>query len=247
MKSKPSFRDILPEYPSILHYPYKSKDENIATDHDISIISGNISFIQEKIDGSNCGMIFIDGHPVVRNRSKILRKGQELKNPSTKQFASAWNWMHERKERFEKLNELGPYSVYGEWMVQQHGMVYDNLPEWFIAYDVYDYEKGYFLNPINANSVLKTCGFEFIELDFQGDLSFQQFNIAKEFTDLYLDFLSKLPTNFSLNTLREGIVIKVADKDKILARFKMVRDGFVQGSLLTDEMKKNLLKGKNNG
>lgn len=108
----------------MLHLPYKpnSKCDKIATEIEASVIfSGKIVSIAEKIDGANCGMTYLDGHPVVRSRTKILRKGQYLKNPSQKQFANSWNWMYDNREKFTKLDQTGPYSVYGEWCVQSLG------------------------------------------------------------------------------------------------------------------------------
>ena len=93
---KPSFKDMLPEYPATRHLPWKpnNRGDKVATELEASVIFNNVrTYVQEKIDGANCGMGYLDGFPVVRNRTKILRKGQQLKNPSVAQFASAWNWM----------------------------------------------------------------------------------------------------------------------------------------------------------
>lgn len=253
---KTSYKDVLPEYPSVLHLPWhpNAKGDRIATLQDVEPIfeSKNV-YIQEKIDGANCGMTFLDGHPVVRNRTKILRKGQELKNPSQKQFASAWNWMHERKDRFERLDDAGPYSVYGEWMIQQHGMIYDALPEWFIAYDLYDYEKQHFLDPAKANKILLSCGFQVIEMDFIGSYTafltgFLGGETPDNFEDLcvaagdQIKWNSNLKSNFAIDSKREGTIVKVSDGEWITDRFKMVRQGVDQGCLLTDEIKRNKLK-----
>lgn len=253
---KPSYKDVLPEYPSVLHLPWfpNAKGDKIATLDDVRPLfeSKNV-YVQEKIDGANCGMTFLDGHPVVRSRTKILRKGQELKNPSTKQFASAWNWMHDRKNWFQELSEAGPYSVYGEWMIQQHGMVYDALPEWFVAYDIFDYEKRHFLDQAKANKILVGCGFSVIELDFRGCYTafltgFLGGETPDKFEDLcqaagkQIKWNSELKSGFAVDAKREGTIVKVSDGDWITDRFKMVRQGFDQGCLLGDEIKRNKLK-----
>lgn len=232
---------MLPEYPSLRHLPWKpnSKGDKIATDDEAAVIfSGAMVCVQEKIDGANCGMGFLEGHPVVRTRTKILRKGQELKNPSQKQFAAAWNWMHDRKDRFDKLDEAGPYAVFGEWMVQQHGMVYDKLPEWFVAYDLFDYEKEHFVDPGKADKILRDCGFETIPITFYG----QSLSI-KPLTYAHLEEWANLPSWFAVDAKREGIVVKVSDGEWTTDRFKMVRQGFDQGCLLGETLKKNKLAG----
>lgn len=232
---KPSFKDVLPEYPATMHLPWKpnSKGDKIATERDASVIFDSEKvYVQEKIDGANCGMAYLDKHPVVRSRSKILRKGQELKNPSQAQFASAWNWMHQNKSMFLNLLEAGPYSVYGEWMIQQHGMMYDALPDWFIAYDVYDWEKGHYIDPAKADVLLREIGFHVIPILRTGKL------------DNYetLEALANEPSGFATDAKREGIIVKVSNGEAITTKFKMVRQGFDQGCLLGDEIKRNKAK-----
>lgn len=232
---KHSYKSILPEYPSLRHLPWKpnNKGDNIASEEEASIIFNSSILIQEKIDGANCGMTFLDGHPVVRSRTKILRKGQDLKNPSLKQFASAWNWMHENQQKFEQLAEIGPYSVYGEWMIQQHGMVYDRLSDWFIAYDLYDYEKQHFLAAHISDQILKSLMFETIPALILLDSKIVSYEFLEELAN---------KTSFFSEQLREGIIVKTFDEQWTTGRFKMVRQGFDQGCLLGDTIKKNILK-----
>lgn len=229
---KPSFKDVLPEYPATRHLPWKpnNKGDKLATLQEAAVIfDGERTCVQEKIDGANCGMAYLNGHPVVRNRTKILRKGQEMKNPSQAQFASSWNWMHQNKSMFDVLDEHGPYSVYGEWMIQQHGMEYDALPEWFIAFDVYDWEKDHYIDPKKADNILRACGFSVIPTLLYGKL------------DSYetLEELANGPSIFTLGAKREAIIVKVSNGESITTKFKMVRQGFEQGCLLGDEIKRN--------
>ena len=228
---KLSYKNILPEYPSLRHLPWKpnNKSDKIATEAEASVIFEKNVSVQEKLDAANCGMVFFEGYPVVRSRSKILRKGQHLKNPSQTQFASAWNWMHENKGKFELLEERGSFTVYGEWMIQQHGMVYDKLPDWFIAYDIFDYEKGHFLMPDESLALLSYCGFCITNQLFYGKLdSYEQ-----------LESMANGESTFA-SAKREGVVVKVTDGNQRIY-FKMVRQGFDQGSLLSDELKRNKL------
>jgi hypothetical protein len=229
---KPSFKDVLPEYPATRHLPWKpnNKGDKVASLQEAAVIfDGERTCVQEKIDGANCGMAYLNGHPVVRNRTKILRKGQEMKNPSQAQFASAWNWMHQNKSMFSILDEHGPYSVYGEWMIQQHGMEYDALPEWFIAFDVYDWEKDHYIDPKKADKILRECGFSVIPTLLYGKLD--SYETLEEFANG--------PSIFTQDAKREGIIVKVSNGESVTTKFKMVRQGFEQGCLLGNEIKRN--------
>lgn len=227
--------EILPEYPSLRHLPWKpntARGDKVATEKEAEIIFQTHRVeVQEKVDGANCGMTFVDGHPVLRSRTKILRKGQQLKNPSQKQFATAFNWMHEVKPLFDKVEaEYGaPLGFYGEWMIQQHGMYYDQLTDWFVPFDLYDWEKYQWVDPIRAGNMLIRAGFRPASLVYSGRLeNYQQ-----------LEEWANVVSAYSSGHKREGLVVKVGDGTWLTHRFKMVRQGFEQGRLLGDTIKKN--------
>lgn len=231
-----NLKSLLPEYPATRHLPWKpnTKGDRIASEQEAAVIFGSRCMVQEKIDGANCGMALVNGHPVIRNRTKLLRKGDLSKNlnPSLAQFAAAFTWFYKNMDKFEEITNLaGPVTVYGEWMVQQHGMEYDLLPDWFIAYDLYDQEAGNYIDPLTSLDALNRAGFSVIPFDVLGPLSNYE----------YLEGIANRPSHFASKT-REGIYIKVSDGKWVTDRFKMVREGFQQGCLLGDEIKRNKLR-----
>ena len=176
-------------------------------------------------------MTLFKGHPLIRSRTKLIRKGRQLRNPSQEQFSIAFTWFYKNKDKFEKLNSMcDSVSVYGEWMVQQHGMVYDRLPDWFVAFDVYDWSVGKFFDPQKAYQHLKEAGFAAIQPT--------RYNLKSPDS---LESLANMPSDFA-NAKREGIYLKISDESWVTQRFKMVRQGFDQGCLLGDTIKKNVLK-----
>lgn len=149
-----------------------------------------------------------------------------------KQFASVFNWFYENKNKFEILNEAGPFSVFGEWMVAQHGIKYDALPAWFIAFDLYNYESGEFVETITARKVLQESGFELVPQLFYGQVT----------TFEEISQMTKKTSAFT-NSAIEGVYIKISTGDWITNRFKMVREDFVQGALWDSKsLKKNVLR-----
>lgn len=216
---------ILPEYPKTPHLPHKPNTDSldrVATAQDVAVIYQKPIAVEEKIDGASCGMAMdADGNPIIRNRDHILRKGYVKDTAAKKQFTSTWNWFYENKGRFKYVNEQGPYSVFGEWCLAQHGIQYTKLPDWFIAYDVYDFEKRRFLDPALARSILKDAGFSLPRLfhigPFEG--SFEDMERWANETAEWAE------------TKAEGVYIKVYDNESnaIIDRFKMVREDFVRG------------------
>jgi hypothetical protein len=226
---------LLPEFPHTLHLPFHpnaSKDDFIAAEVDV-IFKESLVYVEEKVDGSSIGISMIDGHPVIRNRSHILKKGLVKDTPAKKQFASAWGWFYDNQNKFEKIKEfLGNITIYGEWMLAQHGLFYDKLPSWLIAYDIFSHEERKFLDPSVSRKYLKESGFYIPILIHFGKIeSYQQ---VEEWT--------RQDSEFTTQGLREGVYIKISDGKTITHRFKMVRQGFVQGALWHEKkLRKNKL------
>jgi ATP-dependent RNA circularization protein (DNA/RNA ligase family) len=218
----------------MVHLPWNPNTERgdlVASSVDVQIVFEQKVYVQEKVDGANCGMTIFEDHPLIRGRQKFIKKGYAPKTTASRQFASVFNWWHANKKKFEHLaREAGPVSIYGEWMKAQHGMKYDRLPDWFIAYDLYDYEKCHFLDTGRAMQYLKDAGFATAPILFEGDL-------------VSLDHLEPFvngKTEFSSTELREGVVVKTTDGEWTTAKFKVVRPGFKQGRLWNnDEMRVN--------
>jgi hypothetical protein len=142
--------------------------------------------------------------------------------------------MESKTPKFDALNEQGPFGVFGEWMIAQHGLKYNNLPSWFIAFDLYNYETSNFVASQIARPILIDAGFSVVP-----QLHFGKLNSFEE-----LEELANEPSLFTDNK-REGIYIKVSDDKWITNRYKMIREGFVQGGLWdTKKINKNILVGK---
>lgn len=236
------FKKYLPDYPSTRHLPHKpntAANDSVASEVEASIIfTANDVEVTEKMDGSNCAMALIDGHPVIRNRDHILSKGYVKDTAAKKQFASVFNWFYVHQSLFEKLNHYRPVGVYGEWMIAQHGMAYDTLPAWFLAYELYDWEAGQFLEPIATRNLLWEVGFPAVPLIFTGPVaSYQQ-----------LEDWANQESDFSKGKKREGIYVKIGDGRYNVGRFKMVRQGFKQGELWNPKKfnKNKIAKGVGN-
>jgi hypothetical protein len=219
-----SEKEILPEFPSTPHLPHKpntDKLDKVSSEAEVNAAFVHSINVEEKIDGASCGMTLHNEEPLIRNRNHILRKGYFKKGSAAKeQFGSVFNWFYENKEKFEHIAETGPYSVYGEWCIAQHGIVYNRLPSWFIAYDIYDHEKRLWLPPLNARARLEAAGFTVPALRFWG-----VFEGAYEDMELW----ANMPATWS-DEKAEGIYVKAHDDKQITHRFKMVREDFVRGA-----------------
>jgi atypical dual specificity phosphatase len=216
---------ILPEYPRTRHLPWKpnaQRGDLIASHKECAVIFDSPHvFVEEKVDAANCGIALLHGHPIVRNRNHLLYKAFQARTAAKMQFSSIWGWIYNHIECFHKLEEF--VSVYGEWMYAVHGVEYNALPDLFMAYDLYDYDAERYLHPGKSRDLLAAAGFKVVPLLHQGPVeSWEQ-----------LEKLTYGKSPFA-DGQREGVYIKVSDGQYITHRFKMVRQGFIQGEHWSD-------------
>jgi len=214
---------ILPKYPHTPHLPYKVGEGagwTCSTKECQSIFETELyTYVEEKVDGANCAMMLYNGEPVIRNREHILRKGYAKKGTSAKvQFRPAWNWFYDNKKKFQALNKIvgNPTAVYGEWLWALHGVVYKNLPSYFMPYDIYVH--GNFIDPHKAKILLRQAGFDAVPILAIGAIP----------NWTYLENLCNEQSVFGPEQ-REGVYLKQSDGQVTTKRFKMVRSGYIQG------------------
>lgn len=197
---------IIPEFPKTPHL------------HQIddAILSNENLFVEEKIDGANCGITCIDGHPVIRNRTHILNKGYVKKKGAAKQqFRPVWNWYYDNAKKFK---HLGDVTLYGEWVWTLHGIHYNKLPDWFVVYDMFEHHTMKFTAPNLRREILEYHGFTNVPLLHEGPITLEE-----------LHKLCQQPSDYSSIDQREGVYLKVADGQHTTLRCKLIREGYTQG------------------
>ncbi len=228
-----SLRSISPEYPRI---PHLDKSISNMTHDDIQLES-DVEFpitcwVQEKVDGANCGMSWTSG-PVLRNRNHILKKGYiEKETPAKLQFRPAWNWLHEHGSDIRKVSDvcMSNITIYGEWLIAQHSISYDRLPDWFLAYDIYSVEDAKYLAPNIVENLLSKTSIKYIK---SHKVTFNNINEIVEW--------SEKPSEYR-NGIREGIVIKLSDDKFVTKTFKVVNRFFTRREDFNKELIKNIIK-----
>lgn len=214
-----NLRNISPDYPRI---PHLHKSISNMTHDDIQLDS-DIQFpltcwVQEKVDGANMGVSWTSG-PVIRNRNNILKKGYIKKEtPAKLQFRPAWNWIHDHHKDIRKISDecMSPITIYGEWMNFKHSILYNNLPDMFLAYDIYSVEDGKFLAPDVIFDLLSKTNIMCIKPEKVTFRSISEIVSMSESKSLYRDGMC------------EGIVIKISDGRFVTQSFKIVNRHFIR-------------------
>lgn len=223
-------KKVSPEYPRIPHLIGRSNlyDDDI----EVNIKYGFDAYVQEKVDGSNCGISWAADGPILRNRKHVLRKGFPCTTPAKMQFVPAWNWLHEREDDLRNImyNWEGQVTIYGEWMFAKHSIGYEKLPDYFLAYDIWSCDEKKFISPNVCKHLLEGTSIQWIDAQ---KIRVNSFNDLKTILDE--------PSDYREGS-KEGIVVKKTDGDWITKTFKVVRNDFKRADETWNE--KELEKNK---
>lgn len=184
--------------------------------------------VEEKLDGSNTGFSF-DSDGVLHFQSKTKYFGSNT-HP---QHHLLFNWGWERRDALWAA--IGPgINVYGEWLYAKHTLKYTELPDYFVAFDVYDREGDYFWSTEDRDALLSSLGIAVVPRITVGS-----------FSDLEaLKAVAEGPSAFGSPT-KEGIYLRLEDGDRLSIRAKYVRPEFREKHGNEDRWWKNAVRERN--
>lgn len=166
---------------------------------------------EEKLDGANLGLsVGGNGHVRAQNR------GQYLHPPFSGQFARLGAWLAAHEDAL--FDALDTHLIaFGEWCAAKHSLDYTALPDWWLAFDIYDRREGRFWSTCRRDDWASDLGLPTVPALLRGR------------TDLPA-LTSLLNQNRSRyrDGLMEGVVIRVEDNRWLKQRAKLVRAEFTQ-------------------
>ena len=167
--------------------------------------------VEEKLDGANLGMsVGTDEKLRAQNR------GQYVSPTALGQFKNLTHWMDLHEQAL--ADALGTNLIlFGEWCAARHSLHYDNLPDWFLVFDVFDRSVSRFWSTSRRNSLACKLGLPVVPTLLQGTTSLQTLKSLVESTS----------SQFGRGPV-EGIVIRKETSDWLTMRAKLVRPEFVQ-------------------
>lgn len=162
---------------------------------------------EEKVDGANLGLSLDEG-----GRLRAQNRGAYIAASSHAQFRPLGRWLVEH----DGLREaLGGLILFGEWCYARHTVAYDALPDWFIAFDVFDLNEARFWSRRRRDALCALHSIATVPL--LGEGVFDARSIER------LIGPSKLGA-----VPAEGIVLRWDEGDWLGQRAKVVRPAWVQ-------------------
>lgn len=165
--------------------------------------------VEEKVDGANLGISF-DGEARIRCQNR----GGYLQYPYTGQWKKLPEWLTPKADiLFEKLTDR--YILFGEWCYAQHSVFYDQLPDWFLGFDVFDKESLKFLSCSRRDAVFRDVGISGISIIKKGHFTMSELK-------------RMLPISRLCDKPAEGIYLRFDQGAWLKQRAKLVRPEFIQ-------------------
>lgn len=228
------------KYPRTEHL-YGSKSLDIGSSHKSQPLLGTYCVIEEKMDGIGLGIGFNGGHPYIQHRGHIYTLNTL---PPLLQGFGQWVSNHEEL-LYTVLDEQ--FIMFGEWLEYKHTVFYNQLPDYFMEYDIADKISGEFLSTTKRQQLLEP--YEIYSVHVMDKLP----NLTLE--DL-LELLNKIPYSVGKNSrwqsdlktlceqnkinypmvlqqtlcddLFEGFYIKTENNDIVTGRYKWIRKSFLE-------------------
>jgi len=190
--------------------PGKPRDDKVLALQEVSEILAGDVVVEEKVDGVNLGFsVSDDGELRGQNRGSYL----DLDAPQG-QWKPLKRWLATRRQAL--IDALAPnLMLFGEWCYAVHSVRYTRLPDWFLAFDVYDRSAGAFWSVDRRNELAGALDIVTVPELSRGRHSVESLK-------------SLLGKSQVADGQAEGLYVRREESGLLKARAKLVRAEFAQ-------------------
>lgn len=191
--------------------PGAPRDDKVLSSTEARALLGAEVVVEEKLDGANLGIsVGLDGF------LKLQSRGQYLVAPYGGQFSRAGGWLAQHGHSL--VPALGSELIlFGEWCAARHSIGYEQLADWFFAFDVYDRAVGQFWSTRRRDELVVKLGLKLVPQLARRKMTLE------ELRNLILSGRSRYGT-----ASMEGVVVRREGHDFLENRAKLVHPDFVQ-------------------
>lgn len=116
-------------------------------------VAGRWVVVEEKVDGANLG-ISIDA----QWRLRAQNRSHFVDSSTHKQFSTLDAWLEAHSSALFQVMEPERHVLFGEWLYAKHSIHYTRLPDYFLAFDLYDRRAGVFYSSAERDRLLQGTG-----------------------------------------------------------------------------------------
>jgi atypical dual specificity phosphatase len=188
-------------------------------DEDCSPVQQNLFLqsvieIHEKVDGANLGFsINEDGKVIAQNRS------HHVCSTYHPQFKLLDKWIAKHTDEIFSILEPEIEILFGEWLYMKHSIHYTKLPDYFMAFDIYNRKTNRYMSRNEMEKRLAGTSIVMVPL-----IAKKQFKSIDE-----IKALVRQPSQFYAGPI-EGLYLRICDPTTTLEYAKIVRSDFICGN-----------------
>jgi atypical dual specificity phosphatase len=189
-------------------------DDRILDVHDCdTFMKEDDVFIAEKVDGAQLGISMDENYKImIQNRSHYVN------SKSHSQFEKLDKWIIDHTEALYQILDQDTI-LFGEWLYAKHSIAYTELPDYFLAFDLYNKKKRLFYNRDKLVEALTDTNVHYVREMYRGKLTNKSQLLSMiEQKSVYTDGRV------------EGVYLKIFENDYVKARCKLVRNDFICGN-----------------
>ncbi|KAI5196682.1 hypothetical protein E4T39_07699 [Aureobasidium subglaciale] len=174
--------------------------------------------VEEKVDGANLG-ISLDSN----GEFKVQNRAHYVNGKSHAQFKKLDKWLSDHYGGLSTVldptrSQPGRWILYGEWLYAKHSIHYSNLPDVFLAFDLFDTKTGVFLSRDELSERIGGTGINQVnKLDLENLDKNSLLDLVRSHRSSYYD------------GILEGVYLRRQRGGKTIDRAKIVRSDFIVG------------------
>ena len=168
--------------------------------------------ITEKVDGAQLGFSLNDNYQIMtQNRSHYVN------SKSASQFKILDKWVYNHRDDLYSILD-SDHILFGEWLYAKHSIEYKNLPDYFMAFDLYNKREQVFYSRDILEQKLAGTQIQMVRIMYQGKIDKKQ-----------LLELIEQPSEYTDSRV-EGVYLKIFEDKYVKYRSKLVRNDFLAGN-----------------
>ena len=209
-----------PRTPHLFGSKGTDDDKHLGEADSKKIITDDSLIVEEKIDGTNVGIHFLDsGEVVLQCRGHLITEGMHPQYDLFKQWAAV-------KRNVLETQLENRFILFGEWVYAQHSIHYRKLTHYFFEFDIYDKDQGEFLDLKRRLSLLEGTEIQTVPIVHTGTMSrddLEDLIGPSQFDSHFENPMTNQPDN-----LMEGLYLRTEANGTVTGRAKFVRPEFVE-------------------